>query len=170
MDWLLSILAVLFIVVGIIGCIVPVLPGVVLAYGGYLCAYFCSYSDITVSSLILWLFLTIAVSVIDYFLPAYMAKVFGGSKAGMRGATAGLVIGFLVGNVIGTIIGPFIGAVVGELVHDSKDLARSLKVGFGSFLSFAVGTGLKIVVSVIMLVQVLSDIFPVVRDGIKAWF
>lgn len=170
MDWVLSILSVVFIVIGIIGCIVPVLPGVILAYGGLVCSYFCSYSQLTVSSLLFWLALTLVVSVVDYFLPAYMARLFGGSSAGMRGATAGLVIGFLVGNVVGTIIGPFVGAVVGELFHDSKDFARSLKVGFGSFLSFAVGTGLKLVVSIMMLVRVFGDIYPVVSDSVKSWF
>lgn len=170
MDWVLSILSVVFIVIGIIGCIVPVLPGVILAYGGLVCSYFCSYSQLTVSSLLFWLALTLVVSVVDYFLPAYMARLFGGSSAGMRGATAGLVIGFLVGNVVGTIIGPFVGAVVGELFHDSKDFVRSLKVGFGSFLSFAVGTGLKLVVSIMMLVRVFGDIYPVVSDSVKSWF
>ena len=166
MDILLSILALLFIVVGIIGCIVPVLPGVALAYVGYLCCYFCSFSAISTTAVWVYLALTVAVSVADYILPAYMTKLSGGSKAGERGATAGLIAGMLLGSVVGAIIGPFIGAVVGEIIADPTDKRRAFKVGAGSFLSFLVGTGLKVILSFVMLLAVFRDILPVVRD----WF
>ncbi len=170
MDILLSILALLFVVIGIIGCIVPILPGVVLAYAGLLCCFFCSFSDISTVSVFVWLALTLAVSAADYFLPAYMSKWAGGTKAGMRGATAGMLVGFLLGNVVGAIIGPFIGAVAGELLHDGKDTAKALKVGFGSFLSFLVGTGLKLAVSIGLLVRIWSDIWPVVKEWAASIF
>ena len=82
MDTLLSVLAVVFGLVGCIGCIVPVLPGVALAYAGYLCLYFCSYAEISVAWLIVFGVLTALVSLLDYLLPSYMTKKFGGSKAG----------------------------------------------------------------------------------------
>lgn len=72
MDIALSVLAFLFTIVGIIGCIVPALPGVVLSYAGLLCAYFTSYSHMSASALWIWLAITVAVSVADYFLPAWM--------------------------------------------------------------------------------------------------
>lgn len=170
MDWLLAILALLFAVVGIIGCIVPIIPGVVLAYGGLVCSYFCSFSQITTAQVWIYLLLTIAVSVADYFLPAYMSRLFGGTKAGARGATAGLVVGIVFGGIAGAILFPFIGAVIGELWHDSRNLGRALKVGFGSFLSFVVGTGLKLALSIAMLVNVWRDIYPVMRDWTVALF
>ena len=166
MDILLSILALLLIVVGILGCIVPILPGVALAYVGYLCCYFCSFSQITTAAVWVYLALTVAVSVADYILPAYMTKLSGGSKAGERGATAGLIAGMLLGSVVGAIIGPFIGAVVGEIIADPTDKRRAFKVGAGSFLSFLVGTGLKVILSFVMLLAVFRDILPVVKD----WF
>ena len=106
----------------------------------------------------------------DYFLPAYMTKLFGGTKAGMRGATAGLIVGIVFGNILGAIAGPFVGAVIGELMHDSSDTSRALKVGFGSFLSFVVGTGMKLALSIAMLVRVWGDIYPVVRDWAVSFF
>ena len=166
MDILLSILALLFIVVGIIGCIVPVLPGVVLAYVGYLCCYFCSFSAISTTAVWVYLALTIAVSIADYVLPAYMTKLSGGSKAGERGATAGLIVGMLLGSIMGAIIGPFVGAVIGELMQNPSDKSRAFKVGLGSFFSFIVGTGLKVILSFVMLLAVFRDILPVVKD----WF
>ena len=142
MDIALSVLAFLFTIVGIIGCIVPALPGVVLSYAGLLCAYFTSYSHMSASALWIWLAITVAVSVADYFLPAWMTRRFGGSRAGAIGAT------------------------VGELLNDRGDFPKAILVGFGSFLSFIVGTGLKVVAAVGMLIHVTTDTYPAVRN----WF
>ena len=158
MDTLLSILAVLFGVVGCVGCIVPVLPGVALAYAGYLCLYFCSYSEISVAWLVVFGVLTLIVSALDYLLPSYMTKKFGGSKAGERGAMAGVLGGFLFGP-IGIIVGPFVGAVLGELIFDNSDKQRALRSGFGSFLSFFVGTGIKLALSLWLTVEICIDVF-----------
>lgn len=170
MDYLLSISALLLVAIGIVGCVVPIIPGVVLAYAGFLCCSFCSFSTIPTSAVWVFLLLTVAVSAADYFLPAYMTRLFGGTKAGMRGATAGLIVGIVFGNVLGAIAGPFIGAVIGELIHDGSDMSRALKVGFGSFLSFIVGTGMKLGLATAMLVRVWGDIWPVVRDWFASLF
>ena len=159
MDIALSVLAFLFTIVGIIGCIVPALPGVVLSYAGLLCAYFTSYSHMSASALWIWLAITVAVSVADYFLPAWMTRRFGGSRAGAIGATVGVFAGFFIFPPIGIILGPFVGAVAGELL-------KAILVGFGSFLSFIVGTGLKVVAAVGMLIHVTTDTYPAVRN----WF
>ena len=79
MDVFLSITAFLCCLVGIVGCIVPVLPGPVLSYAGLFCAYACSYSTLTPAEMWLWAGLTAAVTAADYFLPGYMAKLFGGN-------------------------------------------------------------------------------------------
>lgn len=63
MDILLSVLAVLFVLVGVVGCIVPVLPGPFLSYGAVLCCYFCSYSQISTRALWIYLALTVVVTV-----------------------------------------------------------------------------------------------------------
>ena len=127
MDTLLSILAVLFGVVGCVGCIVPVLPGVMLAYAGYLSLYFCSYSTISLAWLVVFGVLTLAVSLLDYLLPSYMTRKFGGTKAGERGAMAGVIAGMFFGP-IGIIVAPFVGAVVAELIYDSSDLQEWLRI------------------------------------------
>ena len=158
MDTLLSILAILFGIVGCIGCVVPILPGVALAYIGYLCLYFCSYADISVAWLVAFGVLTIVVSILDYILPSYMTKRFGGSKAGERGAMAGVLGGFLIGP-IGVIVGPFIGAVVAELIYDGSDRQRAFRSGLGSFLSFFVGTGIKLALAMWMTIVIFVDVF-----------
>ena len=166
MDVILSILAILLIVIGIVGCIVPILPGVALAYAGYLCCYFCSFSQISTTAVWVYLLLTIVVSVADYILPVYMTKVAGGSKAGERGALAGLIVGMLLGSIVGAILGPFFVAVIGELIADSSDKRRAFKSGLGSFVSFLLGTGVKIILSFAMLIAVFGEIFPAIKD----WF
>ena len=116
MDITLSLLAFALSILGIIGCIVPALPGVVLSYAGLLCAYFTSYSQMSASALWLWLGVTVAVSVADYFLPAWMTRRFGGSRAGAIGATVGVFAGFFLFPPVGIFLGPFLGAVLGELL------------------------------------------------------
>ena len=170
MDIALSVAAFLLSLIGIAGCILPVIPGVVLSYAGLLCAAMCSYS--TLSSGVLWIFLavTVVVSAVDYFLPAYMTRLFGGSRAGAIGATIRVVVGLFLGGFVGIILGPFFGAVLGELLHNRQDAGRALLVGLGSFFSFIVGTGIKLAASVAMLVYVWADTYPVVRDWVTTTF
>ena len=163
MDILLSTGAFLLALLGIAGCIVPALPGTLLSYGGLLCAYFTSYSHMSPAALWIWLAACILVSIADYILPAWMTKRFGGSRAGSIGATVGVFEGFFFLPPVGIILGPFLGAVVGELLHDRNDRAKALRVGFGSFI---VGTGIKLIVSIGILVHVIADTFPAVREWV----
>lgn len=159
MDVFLSILAVVLGIVGIIGCVIPILPGVILSFAGLLCSFFTSGSQLSSTIMWIWLALTLVVSVVDYFLPAYMTKIFGGSRASAVGATIGLVAGLFF-TPIGMILGTFLGAVIGELLNNPDNIGRALKAGAGSFLSFIVGTGIKLTASIGMLFYIFRDIFP----------
>ena len=154
----MAIAAILLAVIGAAGCIVPILPGVALSYGGLLCAFFREGSTLSTTLLWIWLVVVAVVSLIDYFLPAYMTKEFGGSRPATVGATIGAIAGFLFGP-LGIIVGPFIGAVIGEMMHNSNDILRAIKVGFGSFLSFIVGTGIKLIAASGILIYICRDIF-----------
>lgn len=100
----------------------------------------------------------VLVSVLDYVVPVYGTKRFGGSRQGVRGSAIGLIIGVFVlpalGIVIGPfglpgiILGPFIGAYLGE-THSGKSPEQALKAAFGSFLGFLAGTFMKLVYSVV---------------------
>ena len=170
MDVFLIITAIVCSVAGVAGCIIPIIPGPVLSFLAVLCAYLCKGSDIATAELWMWLAVTAAVTVMDYILPAYMARWFGGTKAGTRGAFVGMIVGMIFFNIPGVIFGPFVGAVAGELLHDSSDGAHALKVGFGSFLSFIVGTGVKLVASVWMLTVVWADTFAAVKTWAESIF
>ena len=110
--------------------------------------------------------MTVAVSAADYFLPAWMTRRFGGSRSGAIGATAGVFAGFFLFPPVGIILGPFAGAVLGELLNDRSDVPKAFLVGFGSFLAFVVGTGVKLAASAGMLIHVTADTYPALRD----WF
>ena len=142
MDIVLVILAAVFLFVGMLGCILPMLPGPPLAYAGMLLLHLTDRVQFTTTQLLVWLLLVVATVVLDYVTPLLGSKYSGGSKWGERGCMIGTVIGLFFAPW-GIIIGPFVGAVVGELLGD-KELSQALKSGFGSFLGFLFGTVLKL--------------------------
>ena len=166
MDILLLLAALVLAVTGIVGCIVPVIPGVILSYAGLLCAYGCSGSALTPAALWIWAAVTVVVSLVDYLLPGYLTRLFGGSRASVVGATLGVFAGFFLFPPIGIVVCPFLGAVIGEPIHDSRDTARAPRAGIGSFLAFVAGTGIKLAASIYMLILIVGDLIPTVRG----WF
>lgn len=149
MDYILIALGVLFMISGLLGCILPVLPGPPLSYIGLLLLHFTSRYEFSGNFLVLWAIITAIVYGLDYVIPIWGTKKFGGSKRGVWGSIIGMVIGFFFFPPFGIIIGPFIGAVAGEF-SAGKDSAAAFKSGFGSFIGFFAGTLLKIITSGIM--------------------
>jgi uncharacterized protein YqgC (DUF456 family) len=135
-------------IAGIIGCLVPVLPGPPLSFIGLLFLHFSRFGQFATHTLIILGSLAVVVTILDYIVPVWGTKRFGGSKYGTRGATIGLIIGFFLGP-LGIVIGPFIGAFVGEMIF-KDDMNYAFKAGFGSLLGFLMGIGLKLAASAIM--------------------
>jgi uncharacterized protein len=149
MDYVLIVLGALFIIGGILGGVLPVLPGPPLSYIGLLFLHFTEKYQFSTRFLIIWIIVAVVVTLIDYFIPIWGTKRFGGSKRGIWGSIIGLVIGLFFFPPFGIIIGPFVGAVVGELTA-GKDSGAALKSGFGSFLGFLLGTLMKLIASGLM--------------------
>jgi len=154
MDILLFILGGLFLLAGIIGAFVPVLPGPPLSYIGLLLFHFTDKMQFSTKFLVIWGIIAAAVTLADYVIPMWGTKKFGGTKMGVRGATVGLILGIFFFPPLGIIIGPFLGAMTGELIQNSEDFNKAIKSGFGSLLGFLLGTGLKFGVALIMIVYV----------------
>jgi uncharacterized protein len=148
MDYLFLILGIILMLIGIIGCMVPVLPGPPLSFLGIILLHFSRFGHFTTTALIIFASITIVVSILDYIVPVWGTRRFGGSKYGTRGATIGLIIGIFLGPA-GLIAGPFVGAVVGELLF-RDDMKYAVKAGFGSLLGFMTGIGLKLAASLVM--------------------
>lgn len=149
MDFLLVFFGALFMIAGIAGCVLPVIPGPPLSYIGLLMLHFTTRYQFSTTFLVIWGIVTIVVYVIDYLIPMWGTKRFGGSKRGVWGSLIGLVIGLFFFPPFGIIIGPFLGAVIGELTA-GKDHGSALKSGFGSFMGFLLGTLLKLIASGLM--------------------
>ncbi len=147
-DYILLILGIVLMILGIIGCLAPVLPGPPLSYLGLILLHLSRFGHFTNPVLITLGCVTIAVTILDYIVPVWGTKRFGGSKYGTRGATVGLIIGLFLGP-LGIILGPLIGAFVGEMIF-KDDINYAFKAGFGSLLGFLTGIGLKLAASLIM--------------------
>jgi uncharacterized protein len=147
-DYILLIAGILLMISGIIGCLVPVLPGPPFSFLGIILLHLSRFGHFTNLALITLGAIALTVTILDYIVPVWGTKKFGGSKYGTRGAVIGLVIGLFLGP-LGLIIGPFIGAFVGELIF-RDDINYAIKAGFGSLLGFLTGVGLKLAASFVM--------------------
>ena len=149
---ILIVLAVILAVIGIIGSIVPGLPGPPLSWVGLLLAFLSHKlggADMTLTFVLIWLGVTIIVSIMDYTVPARFTKLAGGSKAGSQGALIGMVIGIFL-TPIGMIPCSLAGAFLAEMFQENKSATDALKASLGTFAGFLVGTGLKLIASVTM--------------------
>lgn len=143
-------------VVGLLGAIIPVLPGTILSYIGFLCVYFVDGSSISTLQLVICGIVSVAVIVLDYILPGYFSKLFGGTKYGITGATIGTIVGMFFG-IVGIIIGPFIGAFIGEMIGKQINPEQALKVSIGATLAFIAGTGIKLIAGAYMLIYIIKE-------------
>ena len=148
MDIFLLIIGFLIVLTGILGSILPILPGPFASWVGLLLLYLTKAIPIDWTVLGITLGVAILVSIIDYVLPILGTKKFGGSNYGVKGSMVGLVFGIFFGP-LGIIIGPFLGAFFGELIKDHKDAKKALKAAVGSFIGFLSSTLLKLAVCLV---------------------
>ena len=157
MEVVLLILAGLCIVVGIIGCIVPGLPGTPIAYAGLWIAQATERVDFSWQMLLIWGIVTVVVTILDYVVPAWGTKQFGGTKYGVWGSTIGVFAGLFFGAA-GVVIGPLVGAIIGEIMG-GKELAQALRAGGGSFIGLLFGTIIKLICCGLMAIALIQAIW-----------
>lgn len=150
-EYLLYALSAICMLVGLAGCILPMLPGPPLAWLGMLLLHFTDRVDFSVTELVVSALVVIATLVLDYFTPMIGAKKFGGGKYGNRGCVIGTIMGMFF-LPLGLILGPFLGAVIGELIA-GKPFRAALKAGFGSFVGFLFGTLIKLAVCLYFIIR-----------------
>ncbi len=147
MDLVLIIIGSILLLLGVVGCIAPIIPGPPIAYFALIAAEFHSTAGehLTGKSLFWYAVVAIAATVIDYFLPIWGTKKFGGTDAGKRGSIVGLILAFIfpIFGPLTILIGPFLGALIGELIT-GQDKKIALRSGLGSFLGFVGGVILKL--------------------------
>ncbi|MFQ3332892.1 MAG: hypothetical protein ACI84S_000049 [Thalassomonas sp.] len=138
----------ILLLLGIIGCFVPIIPGPPISYGGLLVFHF--FSSYSIQENILWLmaFVVIAVTIFDIWVQIYGVKKFGGTKKAVNGSIIGLIIGIFFFPPFGIIIGPFLGAFIGARMEENSDGNKAIKIALGALAGFFAGTMLKLSVSV----------------------
>lgn len=152
MDWsvLWWVLAALIIVAGIVGTVVPALPGVPMIFAGLvLAAWSNDFAVIGWGTLSVLAVLTLFAILIDYLAAAFGAKRLGASTRAFWGATLGALIGMFFG-LPGIILGPFIGAVIAEL-SGGQGARQAGRSGYGVWLGLVFGTAAKLSIAFLML-------------------
>lgn len=171
MEYVLVILGIICILIGIIGSILPGLPGPPISYLGLLLLHWTKYGDFSQRSLIIWAGIVILVSILDYIVPVWGTKKYGGTKSGVVGSTIGLLVGVILLPLLGIILGPFgligilggpfIGAFIGEL-STGRNSDSALRAALGSFAGFVAGTIMKLAVCIVAAIH----FFKVLLHGI----
>jgi uncharacterized protein YqgC (DUF456 family) len=150
MTELLWVLAVVLVIVGLAGVVLPALPGTLLIFAGLLLgAWADGFSRVGVWPLVLIGVIGGASYLVDFAAAALGAKHLGASPRAMVGAGLGTLAGFFLG-LPGLIIGPFAGAVIGELTTH-RDWARAGRAGVAAWIGFAIGTAVKVGLAFLMI-------------------
>ena len=150
MESFVIIIAILLGIIGIAGSILPGLPGTPVSWVGLLMLYIWGPVEMQMNTLIIWGVIVAIVSVVDYVVPMWLTKATGGSKYAERGALIGLIAGIFL-TPIGMVMGSFLGAFLAEMYWGGQKPEGALKAATGSFLGFILGTGIKTIVSVLIL-------------------
>ena len=148
MDFVFEIVGFLFVLLGIVGSFLPVLPGPLIGWVGLFLLHQSDRIPHDNTFLLTSFAIALLVFLIDYVIPALGTKKFGGSKKGIIGSTIGLVIGLLFLGPLGIIVGPFLGAYSGELLNKTEQ-KQALKAALGSLIGFLTGVFLKFAVALV---------------------
>jgi hypothetical protein len=140
----LTVLGSISLLAGIVGCILPIIPGPPLAYLSLiLLSIAFRWQAFSPTFLIVMGILTVAVTALDFLLPVLMSKKKGAGKAGVWGSVLGMIAGIIFFPPFGMLIGAFVGAVAGELIFNKQN-ENALKAGWGIFIGTLLGIFTKL--------------------------
>lgn len=162
MTYVLIAAALILMLVGLVGAIVPGIAGPPFSFLGLLAVSFVEGVNHSTEFLVIMGVIAAVVFALDYVVPAWGTKQLGGTQAGVRGSTIGLVLGLLFTLVfpigfIAILLGPFVGAYVGEKLAGTSD-HKAWKAALGSFVGFLVGTGLKVIYACVCIYFIVKDL------------
>ena len=166
MTYVLIILAILLVLTGLVGSVVPGIAGPPFSFFGVLAMSFVEGVYHTTEFLVIMGVLGAIIFVLDYVVPIWGTKTMGGTQAGTRGSTIGLIFGLLVTLVfpigfMALLLGPFIGAYIGEKSVGTND-HQAWRSALGSFLGFLAGTFIKVVYAIVCICFIVKDIINLI--------
>jgi uncharacterized protein YqgC (DUF456 family) len=158
MTVVLWMLAVALVVIGLVGIVVPAMPGTVVIFAGLLLgAWADGFMRVGVATIAVIGVLGAASYAIDFVAAALGVKRQGASRQAMAGAGLGTFLGLLFG-LPGLIVGPFVGAVAGELLAN-RDWKRASRTGLAAWIGFVIGMIAKVAVAFLMIGIFLAALF-----------
>lgn len=156
MEIIWIILGAAFIIAGLIGAFLPVVPGLPFSYIGLLILQIL-HAPFSLAFMLVWLGVVILFGfVLDNVIPAWATKKSGGSAYGVFGSMIGLVAGLFF-PPIGFVIGPLMGAFIGEMISGQRS-DRALRSALGAFAGFMAATGLKVMAAGVMAFYYFTNI------------
>ena len=146
MTPLIIAICIVLLILGLLGCFVPIIPGPPLSFIALL--VLTAFTDYKSSDEFLWQWaaIVVGVTVVDFWLQIYGVKKFGGTKKAINGTMIGLFLGIIAPIPLGFIVGPFLGAFVGAYIDEKDDLIKVLKIASGALVGFIGGLVLKLIV------------------------
>jgi len=152
---LLLVLAGLLVAVGLVGTVLPAIPGVPLIFLGlFVAAWAEGFQHVGMGTITVLGVMALIAYGVDLAAGALGAKKFGASRLAVVGAMVGAVVGLFMG-IPGVLVGPFVGAAAGEFVA-RRDLLQAGRAGFGTWLGLVVGAAVKIAISFSMVAVFLA--------------
>lgn len=145
MEILILITVAILLIVGVIGSVIPVLPGPPISYSAILLLHFFTPYQFDTGLLITLSIFVVVITFLDYWFQFYGVKKNGGGKKATNGTLIGLLVGIFFFPPIGILLGPFTGAYVGAKMEGNDE--NAIRIAFGSILGFLGGTVLKLLVS-----------------------
>jgi uncharacterized protein YqgC (DUF456 family) len=151
MTTLVIIICIILLVVGLLGCFIPVIPGPPLSYLALL--ILSAFTEFKCSDEFLWQWagIVVVVTIADFWLQIYGVKKFGGTKKAVNGTMIGLLVGIIAPIPFGFVVGPFVGALLGAYVDEKEDIVKVLKIASGALIGFIGGLVLKLVVCIYLI-------------------
>jgi hypothetical protein len=146
MEIVVIFITMLFLFIGLAGCILPVIPGPIISLIGLFFFHFFTSYKIGFNMLFLFVVLVIFITILDYWLQLYGVQRFGGGKKAIYGTFFGLLIGIFLFPPFGILFGPLTGAFFGSLM-EKKNTSETIKITLGAFLGFIVGAVFKLLIS-----------------------
>lgn len=156
MEFLLIIFVIFLLLVGLIGSFIPAIPGPSVSYISLLVFHFFTSYEISTANLLICTLIAILVTIFDFWIQIHGVKKFGGEKKAVNGSIVGLILGLLFLPGIGIIIGPLLGAFVGAQM-EAKKFNDAIKIAFGAFVGFIVGTFSKFSFSIYIIYIIINS-------------
>ena len=148
------IISYLLIAVGIIGIIIPGIPGLVFIMAGILVyGWHVGFEVLGYNFLITMILLTIIGTVIDILGSILGAKKYGASKLSILAMVIGLIFGLMTLGPPGLIIGPVVAVIFTEMLISKRSFQDALKVTLGIVLGFLSGIAVRFIIGIAMTIS-----------------